>query len=49
MDNLEESHCAIEINERILSPLIWNSPPYCEILDLKENHYEEVITLIKVL
>ena len=48
MDEEEVSESQLLLEAKINAPLTWEAPPFCEILDLKEEHYEEVIRLIKV-
>ena len=44
----EKDEYAIEVEARMKAPLEWYSSAKCKILDLKEQHYDEALRLIKV-
>ncbi|XP_033212484.1 uncharacterized protein LOC117170071 [Belonocnema kinseyi] len=47
MDNKTRRESTFAHKKQMEAPLTWEAPPYCEIIDLKENYYEEVLRLIK--
>lgn len=48
--NMEEStnNAAVAIETKIAAPITWDLQKKFKIQDLRESHYEEVITLMKV-
>lgn len=44
----EKDEITMAIQGRIEAPLQWDSPPFAKIIDLKEIHYDEVLSLLKV-
>ncbi|XP_067208541.1 uncharacterized protein [Linepithema humile] len=47
MDEKKKDEFTVEMEVKMLMPLIWDSPAICKIQDLKEAQYEEVLRLIK--
>lgn len=48
MSEIEREEMIMKMQDKITAPLQWTCSEPCKIIDLKEQHYQQVLNLIKV-